>query len=56
MPWIYLTIISVVLDLIYLIKDLITFTFFKAALIEIPSFALVVYLFVVVWSYRFSDL
>ena len=52
MPWIILTMISLVLDLINIIRYLVHFYFLVVGP-GIVFFALAVYLFIVVWSYRF---
>ena len=54
LPWIVLTIICLILGLINLIYDVINLYWINAVC-DILSFSLQVYLFVVVWSYRFSD-
>ena len=55
LPWIILTIICLILGLANLIYNLISLYWINAVC-DILTFSLQVYLFVVVWSYRFSDI
>ena len=52
MPWIVLTIISLILNLVQLIGNLIQ-GYFGAVGSGLVGFVVAFYIFIVVWSYRF---
>ena len=52
MPWIVLTIISLVLNLVQIIGNLIN-GYFGVVVSGLVGFVLAFYIFIVVWSYRF---